>query len=524
MTGLPQHEFKESFAVNQIRNSLLTADAKRSKIQDLKKSFCENAKNSSFKTIFNLSNCMVGSSIVVFPLIFSSSGLLTSLLVLIFMGVITCKTCLLEIVHFKTREIDFPDVINRIMGRKWSISYCICSSLLLFITGTIYFMLICNMLYMILNYILNENGIILPGKDEILFDRFSYQYVGIIMIVFCFILLNMKDLSIILKLGQYGIISIFLFIIYIMTKGVENISAGNVNLDNIKILTPDFATLCGVFSLSFMCHNVIIPVIRNNHDESKNQRDIILGYIMTATIYTFIGLFGCFAIAGLNPENKRYDTVLEYFSNDIFTVIIEALLFLQLISVMPILWYVCRSQFFNLIYGNEMVPTTYFYLVNIIFAIVCLIVQMLNVDPTLIISLNGGVIGYLLVYVVPIKLHLTCLYSKIEKNNSNCEKIEENSEEDFLRSHLIDQEKNSTFSKTILDQDGIKVENYNPEELKIGKNSKNSDLNKVGPCRSNHFFKRKTVSKKMRYGFYGAIMLIGFTFALIKIMNIIMGD
>ena len=120
MTGLPQNEFHENYEVNKIRNSMLTSEAKKSRIQDLKKSFSDSPKNSSFKTIFNLSNCMVGSSIVVFPLIFSTSGVVTSLLVLIFMGVITCKTCLLEIVHFKVQELDFPDVVQRIMGRKWS--------------------------------------------------------------------------------------------------------------------------------------------------------------------------------------------------------------------------------------------------------------------------------------------------------------------------------------------------------------------------------------------------------------------
>ena len=517
MTGLPQQEFQENFEVNKIKNSMLTAEVKKSRIQELKKSFSENKKNSSMKTIFNLSNCMVGSSIVVFPLIFSVSGIITSLIVLTFMGIITCKTCLLEIVHFKELEMDFPDVVQRIMGKKWSFCYCVCSSLLLFITGIIYFMLICNMLYLVITYILRHNGIAYATKDQIVFDQFSYQYVGIIMIVFCFLLFALKDLSIILKIGQFGIVSIVLFIIYILTKGITNISEGNVNIDTVKIITPDFATLCGVFSLSFMCHNVIIPVIRNNHDQTKNNRDIILGYLMTASIYLLIGFFGCFAIAGLNPNNKRYDTVLEYFSDDIFTVIVESMLFLQLISVMPILWYVCRSQFFSLIYENNIVPTKSFFLMNTIFAIACLVVQMLNLDPTLIISLNGGVIGYLLVYAIPIKMHLTCLYDKEEA------KIEKKLEpEDVLTTTtpLINSDSNGNSFFT-LDQDGVKIENYSPSHLKPDRN--NSDLKKNEACRSNHLTRKGKFTKKVRYAFYITIMMIGFAFAIIKIINIIMG-
>lgn len=524
MTGLPQNEFKENFEVNKIRNSMLTPEAKRTKIQEVKKSFCEGPKNSSMKTVFNLSNCMVGSSIVVFPLIFSSSGLVTSLIVLAFVGVITCKTCLLEAVHFKVLEMDFPDVITRILGKKWAFSYCFCSALLLFITGVIYFMLICNMFYMVMSYIFTHSNIEIASKDEFEFGKFSYQYVGIIMICFCFILFNLKDLSVILKIGQYGIVSIVLFIIYIFYKGVENIAQGNVNMENIKIITPDFATLCGVFSLSFMCHNVIIPVIRNNHDESKNQRDIVIGYFMTGTIYLLIGVFGCFAIAGLNPTNKRYDTVLEYFSDEIFTLLIEILLFLQLISVMPILYYIFRSQFFNLIYKNEPAPAKYIMLVNVIFSIVCLIVQMLNVDPTLVISLNGSVIGYLLVYAVPIKIHLSCLYSSEPKVNVyksiEQNKILEEKNKENIKPLIDPEEKSSTFLNTIVDQDGVRIENYQPDMLKIDKNHENE----THPCRSNHISRKEKVPKKIRYVFYTALLLIGLAFAIIKIVNIIMGQ
>ena len=524
MTGLPQNEFQENFEVNKIRNSMLTAEAKRSRIQELKKSFHESPKNSSFKTIFNLSNCMVGSSIVVFPLIFSTSGVITSLLVLAFMGIITCKTCLLQIVHFKVLELDFPDVVKRVMGKKWSFAYCFCSSLLLFITGVIYFMLICNMLYMVIGFFMRRNGMEVASKDDLVFDRFSYQYTGIIMIFFCYIMFYLKDLTVILKIGQYGIISIFTFIIYIITKGSENMSNGNITSDNIKILTPDFATLCGVFSLSFMCHNVIIPVIRNNHDESKNQRDIVLGYIMTGSIYLIIGIFGCFAIAGLNPENKRYDTVLEYFSDDIFTVVIEILLFMQLLSVVPILWYVCRSQFFNLIYGNDEIPFKYYVLANTVFAIVSLIVQMLNVNPTLIISLNGGVIGYLLVYTVPIKLHLTCLYKDnvaLEERKEPLPAIKEVNEVSDNSTPLIHKDKESTFVNTLI-SDGITIENYSPNELK---SRQGSDSQKGGiACRSAHLERKGKIPKKVRYAFYTTIMLIGLAFAIIKIVGVIMGN
>jgi sodium-coupled neutral amino acid transporter 9 len=40
-----------------------------------------------------------------------------------------------------------PDVIERILGKKWKNAFCAGSSLLMFIVGVVYFLLINNNLY-----------------------------------------------------------------------------------------------------------------------------------------------------------------------------------------------------------------------------------------------------------------------------------------------------------------------------------------------------------------------------------------
>ena len=403
-----QEEYKEKFEINKVKDSTLDPLTKKSRIQEVKKSFLTK-KNSSIKTVFTIANTMVGSAIVVFPLIFATSGLLTSLIVLCLVGAISCKTCLLEIIHFKMSEMDFPDAIKRILGKKWFIAYSLCSVLLLYVTGMVYFTLICNMLYPFLKYILDSTGHSIAPMDSIEFGQFSFQYTGIIMIVVCFFLFSLKDLKVILKFGQYGIIAIMVFFVYIIIRGFMNIH--NISTDNVKIFTYDVANLCGVFALSFFIHNIIIPIMKNNQEEDKNQRDVVLGYILTGQLYVVIGMFGTFSIAGVDLGDKKANTVLDYYTPDVGTAIIEILLFLQLLSVEPILWYVARSQFFNLIYKNEAVPQKYFILVNVIFSASCLLIQILNVDPTMIISLDGAICGFLLVYIIPIKMHLMCLYT-----------------------------------------------------------------------------------------------------------------
>lgn len=496
-----QEEYKEKFEINKVKGSMLDPLTKRSKIQEVKKSFLTK-KNSSIKTIFTIANTMVGSAIVVFPLIFSTSGLLTSLIVLLFVGAISCKTCLLEIVHFKMSEMDFPDAIKRILGRKWFLAYSLCSVLLLFITGIIYFILICNMLYPFLKYILDSAGASIAPMDSIEFGRFSFQYTGIIMIVVCFFLFSLKDLKIILKMGQYGIISIIIFFVYIIVRGFMNLE--NVTADNVKIFTSDIANLCGVFALSFFIHNIIIPIMKNNREEKKNSRDVILGYLLTAFFYGLIGIFGTLSIAGVDLNGKKANTVLDYFNPNVGTAIIEILLFLQLLSVEPILWYVARSQFFNLIYKNEPIPEKYFILSNVVFSGFCILIQILNVDPTLIISLNGAICGFLLVYIIPIKMHLTCLYS--DPNVIKQSLLREDSED----------ERPSIITTT---EDGAKISDLRVDKLE----DDYGNINNYAACNSMHQERKKRMNKKLRYFLYFVLALVGLAFAVIKIVNLAMG-
>lgn len=503
-----QDEYKEKFEINKVKNSTLTPLTKRSRIQEVKRSFLTK-KNSSIKTILTIANTMVGSAIVVFPLIFSTSGLMTSLIVLAFVGVVSCKTCSLEIIHFKMSELDFPDAINRILGRKWFIAYTLCSVLLLFLCGVIYFILICNMLYPFMKYVLESNGVEVAPIDTISFSQFSFQYTGIIMITVCFILFCLKDLKIILKMGQYGIFSILIFFVYILIRGFMNLS--EVSLDNVTIFTADVANLCGVFALSFFIHNIIIPIMKNNRNEKNNQRDVILGYGLTGLLYAIIGIFGALSIAGIDLGGRKANTVLDYYTPNIGTAIIEILLFLQLLSVEPILWYVARSQFFNLIYKNDSVPNTYFILSNVVFAGVCLIIQIMNVDPTLIISLNGAVCGFLLVYIIPIKMHMTCLYSHPDVIKKSL--LSDTPE-------LYDNVNRPSIITTT--EDGAMISDLRVDKLEEEAGTGNINCG-MPICNSMHNDRRGKMPKNVRYFLYFLLILVGLAFAVIKIVNLAVG-
>ena len=486
MTGIPTAEYQENFEVNQIKDQDLTPVTRKSRISEIKKSFSQRRKNSSLKTIFNMANTMVGSSIVIFPNLFQNSGIITSLIILLLIGSISCKTCLLEIRHFKLNEVDFTDAILRILGKRWFFFFNFISILLLFVSGIIYFLLIAKMGYSFLTFIFIKADLDYAEQSDMNFSKFSYQYFGFIAITISFMLFALKDLKVLLKLGQYGIYSIIIFSFYVIIQGILNISIGDFQLKDVNLLTADFATVCGVFSSAFFLHNLMVPIIKNNLEEKNNKRDIILSYIMGGSFYAIIGLFGAFSITGYTTQPNS-QTVLDYYGHNIYSAIIELLLFLQLMSVLPVLWYVARSQFFNLIFKNEKVPDKYFYLTNFVFSIVCLGIQIKNVDPALVISLNGAICCYFLIYTIPIALHLKCLYG--EKNDGI-----------LLNPQKLDDDESSF------------MENYQPNQIQTtGEELK---------CVSGHTSIIKRTGKGVRYIFYSILAILGVAFAVLKIVNL----
>lgn len=91
-------------------------------------------------------------------------------------------------------------------------------------------------------------------------------------------------------------------------------------------------------------------------------------------------------------------------------IVVEFALVFQLFTVAPILAYCARTQFLNLVMKNPKPPGVPPHLVNIFMAISCLIPQMFNVDPSVVIAWDGALCGFFLIYLIPINLHLKMLY------------------------------------------------------------------------------------------------------------------
>jgi len=482
---LPQDLATEELQIEEILDAQnLTAEEKKESIVRIKSFVTKHRENSSIKTIFSCANTMIGSVCLILPLIFNSSGIFTSLIILVVVCVISMKTCDLLLIHVKEEEEDLPALIARLLGNYYSKVFCLASGLLLCIVVIIYYLLLANMAYLIITFIINHwDPTAYVSSKTFSFSKFSFQWASVVALAVAAILANLKKIAFIVKLGHYGVICLYIYTVFIIYIAIDNIVNGNFETkkSEINYVTNDIANLAGTFALSYMLHNAVIPIVKQNKHQEKNTRDIRLAFLLTSFIYCIIGFFGCLGIVGKStPDGSAPSTVMDFFEkDDVLPFLIEIIFASHLLTSFPIVNYLARTQILQLWFHYERIPNLYSYIFNFCMLSVCLVFGIFNVSPGIVIAIDGAVVGFFIIYVIPVKLHLKCLYEKEEKEKGTTSHESVNAEREIYMS-LVDR----------------------PD------------------CDHS---KHKRFSKKTRYVFYSVIMLIGIAFMVVQIEEFIRG-
>ncbi|CAK74835.1 unnamed protein product (macronuclear) [Paramecium tetraurelia] len=389
----------------------------------------EGQKQSSLSTIFGITNSMVGSLCLVIPQVFQQCGIITCLIVMIILSLVQYKTCQIMIIHQKEEELDSEHMIKRLLGKSWTQAFRVTSGTLLFIVGIIYFQLINLTLYPILVLIFeksNYTNYAMPS-DGITFDKFSIQWQAIIIFLPLASMLLLKDITKIIKFAHYGVVAIIcycIFIIYIFSANMINI---NEFKGDITWFTWNFIQPAGQFAFGFMVHNSVGQLIKNNANKANNSRDLLISYGIAAIIYGIIGTFGAIGIMGKTAVNPS--TILDFFSSTDYAVLfIEGLFLVHLVAAFPIFPYISIYQILETFYHKEY-PQKFQWGLKGVFICSCLIVQLFNINVGIVISFDGAVCGFLLVYIIPVYMHFKCYYGNrtnvgdaLLDHDSNCVK------------------------------------------------------------------------------------------------------
>ena len=228
----------------------------------------------------------------------------------------------------------------------------------------------------------------------------------------------------------------FLYGIFVLAAFIRVVADGSLseNFVYYPLKNDDFSTVAGAFALSLLLHPVGAPILKRNRNQKNNMRDLFLGYCLTALIYVYVGFMGGLTCAGsiedINHNPNKYQTIFDCFAKtkdsstaDIVFFLVGKLvqlgIFLQNLSVMPILSFLTRKEFLEH-FTTEKGKKWGFLGYNISLILFCFIITFFEVDVSIVLSLNGAIIGFFMAYAIPIAAHLACYH----KNMSEAERKE----------------------------------------------------------------------------------------------------
>lgn len=84
---------------------------------------------------------MVGSGILILPVIFAREGIVNCLIVMVIICAINFYTSKFLLSHGKQSENDLPEMIKRLLGRRAYQTFVIASASLLFFASSVYYLI-----------------------------------------------------------------------------------------------------------------------------------------------------------------------------------------------------------------------------------------------------------------------------------------------------------------------------------------------------------------------------------------------
>ena len=453
------NEIRESILSNTSGNLLRDTNLKGIEkiIEEEEK---ENKKNEKTKkvnslgTILSIGNSMIGSSIVTLPYNIYKTGIIPAVVLYVLYNLISFYTCKIY-VDFGTVDTDFSLTIEKyfakLLGKKMSkigkttqMFFCTFMATGGFIT---YFIIMSENFYPVICLILNKIGLDNIDSEDLTpdFSRFSSIYLGIILCFILFPLAIKKDIGFIVFISSFGCYFISILIGYVLYTGIYSLINTEFKFDYIKnkdnanerylyLFGENPGLLTGTLSMGYFCHTVIIPILKSNKKQEKNIRDLFLGYVFVGSVYILCGILGYIGFSGKNFKSDFKDNWLMFFDSDNYLILVFRILnVVQLITAVPILFYIVRFQIFKFFYGNEYPSRKHVIFCGLCQLFLCLIIFYFcyNILAKLL-SIFGACASLILVYTFPPIIKMMDYHLKKKKiyidddKNDKGEKNDEN--------------------------------------------------------------------------------------------------
>ncbi|XP_034193785.1 neutral amino acid transporter 9 isoform X2 [Osmia lignaria lignaria] len=399
-------------------------------------------KQSSLVTVFSVWNTILGSSLLTIPWGIEMAGFFPGIILILLMSGLCLYTayCLLLVhkYHGGHQGIEVTHLCQ-IYINKWAEYIAKCFSVIVLLGATIaYWVLMSNFLYNSVNFVYdgafripeystNDNishlSEVLCLKKSIYnstnYVTYEYTYnalgpiwdlyktVPIFLGLLIFPFLNCNSPTFFTKFNSLGTLSVMYLIMFVMVKSTSwGINMNEIEWKNSWVLKSSFPALSGMLALSFFIHNIIITIMQNNRDQSKNGRDLSIAYLLVTLTYIIVGVlfYVCFPLNKLCIEDNFLNNFQKWSG---LTVGARIVLLFQLLTVYPLLAYMLRVQLLSSL--CETYNTGCVIIINIILISVCILFAIFVPYIGTIIRYTGALSGFIYVFTLPSLLYLITL-------------------------------------------------------------------------------------------------------------------
>jgi len=204
-------------------------------------------------------------------------------------------------------------------GRKGRLMGSVMFITVLLLAVMIYFMLLSQYLYPILNFIIElYTKQSEPIDLKMDFSKFSYSYTCVIVLIILFLITSRKEMGILLKINTLGVFFTILVLISTLVIGIYGLITCKyeivVSYDNsvdrpkpveegssvIILFGSCYYRLLGILTGGFYCHNISLPIYRDNKHPEHNVRDMFYGFTVVALNYIICGVVGSIGFSNTN--------------------------------------------------------------------------------------------------------------------------------------------------------------------------------------------------------------------------------
>uniref|UniRef100_F1L1V1 Amino acid permease n=1 Tax=Ascaris suum TaxID=6253 RepID=F1L1V1_ASCSU len=425
----------------------------------------ESGKQDSIVTIFSVWNTMMGSSLLAMPWAVQQAGLLLGIFLILAVGALSLYTAYRIVqspvgltLGVDSQAADLPDVCRYFWGSVGDALSVFFSVVVLLGGIVVYWVLMSNFLYYTGNVIheaMQPNSTTIPILENKTFTcdiycpgvpKYSEELDGVVnyfsnlpsglanrdfftfdnlwklqgsvpiyLAVVTLPLLSFKSATFFTKFNMLGTISVVYLMSFVASKAHDcgiNVNFTDATSEHFaELFRWRFPALTGTLTLSYFLHNVVLTILRNQKHPENNARDLSIGYSLAAFTYVFTG--SLFFLLFPTIRTCISDNFLNNFgSGDAMSATARLFLLFQMMTVLPLLAYLVRAQFFYATLGTVYPGMGYVFLLNVAVLSLAVCVAIFYPHVGSIIRFVGSFSGLVYIFALPCTIHLKRLHMR----------------------------------------------------------------------------------------------------------------